>query len=147
MLVPQGDRVVHVGHDGAMPGFLAGAYGRRAAPARPAAMGCAVLGSSGTAVEMLELPHPLLAAAVEDDPADIEPWAPGRAGAAGSTARALGRWWGEGFEYVFSWHDGAPAGPRRGRPARAAAGGLRARPTSRTSCAPSPAGRPASCCG
>jgi CubicO group peptidase (beta-lactamase class C family) len=103
LLIPQGDRVVHVGHDGAMPGFLAAVYGR---PGTPKAMGCAVLGSSGTAVEMLELPHRLMAASVEDDPADVEPWAPGPA-APPAYRSALGRWWGEGFEYVFSWHDGA----------------------------------------
>jgi CubicO group peptidase (beta-lactamase class C family) len=103
LLIPQGDRVVHVGHDGAMPGFLAAVYGR---PGTPAAMGCAVLGSSGTAVEMLELPHTLMAASIEDDPADVEPWTPGPA-APPAYRSALGRWWGEGFEYVFSWHDGA----------------------------------------
>ncbi|WP_341721372.1 serine hydrolase domain-containing protein [Micromonospora sp. FIMYZ51] len=106
ILVPQGNRVVHVGHDGAMPGFLAGVYGRRGGTDTPAAFGAAVLGSSGTAVELLELPHRLLAAAVEHDPADIDPWRPGDP-APESVRGLLGRWWGEGFEYVFSWHDGA----------------------------------------
>ncbi|GIJ21009.1 serine hydrolase domain-containing protein [Micromonospora lutea] len=106
ILVPQGERVVHVGHDGAMPGFLAGVYGRRGGEGTPAAFGAAVLGSSGTAVELLELPHRLLAAAVEHDPADIEPWRPGDP-APPELRGLLGRWWGEGFEYVFSWHDGA----------------------------------------
>ncbi|KXK63493.1 penicillin-binding protein [Micromonospora rosaria] len=105
LLVPQPDRVVHVGHDGAMPGFLAGVYGRRGGDGTPAAMGCAVLGSSGTAAELLDLPHRLLAAAVEDDPADVEPWRPGPP-APPHLRGLLGRWWGEGFEYVFSWHDG-----------------------------------------
>ncbi|MGC4821884.1 serine hydrolase domain-containing protein [Micromonospora sp. DT63] len=119
ILVPQGERVVHVGHDGAMPGFLAGVYGRRGGDGTAGAMGAAVLGSSGTASEVLELPHRLLTEAVEHDPADIEPWTPG-APAPAALRGVLGRWWGEGSEYVFSWHDGAlrarGAGDQAGRP-------------------------------
>ncbi|MER7892333.1 serine hydrolase domain-containing protein [Micromonospora sp. NPDC094482] len=106
ILVPQGERVVHVGHDGAMPGFLAGVYGRRGGEGTPGAMGCAVLLSSGGAAAALDLPHRLLAAAVEHDPAQIEPWRPGPPAPA-PLRGLLGRWWGEGYEYVFSWHDGA----------------------------------------
>ncbi|MEH0936899.1 serine hydrolase domain-containing protein [Micromonospora psammae] len=106
ILVPHPDRVVHVGHDGAMPGFLASVYGRRGGDGTAGAMGCAVLGSSGTAAEIFDLPHRLLAAAAEHDPADITPWRPGEP-APGPLRGMLGRWWGEGFEYVFSWHDGA----------------------------------------
>ncbi|RKN19119.1 class A beta-lactamase-related serine hydrolase [Micromonospora musae] len=119
ILVPQGERVMHVGHDGAMPGFLAGVYGRRGGEGTPGAMGCAVLVSSGTASEALDLPHQLLAAAVEHDPAEIEPWRPGPPAPA-ALRGVLGRWWGEGYEYVFSWHDGAlrarGAGDPPGRP-------------------------------
>ncbi|MEU5784774.1 serine hydrolase domain-containing protein [Micromonospora lupini] len=106
ILVPQGERVVHVGHDGAMPGFLAGVYGRRGGDGTAGAMGAAVLGSSGTAAELFDLPHRLLTEAVEHDPADIEPWVPG-APAPAALRGMLGRWWGEGSEYVFSWHEGA----------------------------------------
>ncbi|WP_425412689.1 serine hydrolase domain-containing protein [Micromonospora halophytica] len=105
ILVPYPDRVVHVGHDGAMPGFLAAVYGRRGGDGTAGAMGCAVLGSAGTAAEVFELPHRLLAAAAEHDPAAIEPWRPGEPAPA-PLRGMLGRWWGEGFEYVFSWHDG-----------------------------------------
>ncbi len=106
ILVPQSDRVVHVGHDGAMPGFLAGAYGRRGGAGTPKACGVAVLGSSGTATVTTELPHTLLNAAVENDPAEIEPWEP--APAAPERYRSvLGRWWSEGFEFVFTWRTGA----------------------------------------
>jgi CubicO group peptidase (beta-lactamase class C family) len=123
-LAPQGrvgDRVVHVGHTGAMPGFLAAAFGRprhagwggfRHAAASaggadtPGAMGCAVLASSGTADGVEELAHELLNTAVEADPADIQPWTPGDQVPAVYRS-VLGRWWGEGFEYVFSWRDGA----------------------------------------
>lgn len=106
ILVPNGERVVHVGHDGAMPGFLAGVYGRRGGAGTPRAMGCAVLGSSGTAAAIIDLPHRLLAAAVEDDPADIPVWMPGEPAPARYRS-VLGRWWGEGFEYVFCWRDAA----------------------------------------
>jgi len=100
-----GDRVLHVGHDGAMPGFLASVYGRRGGAGTPGAMGCAVLGSSGTGGAVGELSHQLLAASARDDPADIVPWAPGEP-APEPYRGLLGRWWGEGFEYVFSWRDG-----------------------------------------
>jgi CubicO group peptidase (beta-lactamase class C family) len=106
ILVPQAGRVVHVGHDGAMPGFLAAAYGRRGGDGTPGGCGAAVLGSSGTAGALLELPHALLNAAIEADPADIPPWRPGEP-APEELRSALGRWWGEGYEYVFSWRDGA----------------------------------------
>ncbi|PWR08025.1 penicillin-binding protein [Micromonospora acroterricola] len=119
ILVPQGERVVHVGHDGAMPGFLAAVYGRRGGDGTAGAMGAAVLGSSGTAAELFDLPHRLLATAVEHDPAEIEPWRPGTP-APTALRGLLGRWWGEGFEYVFSWHDGTlrarGAGDPAGRP-------------------------------
>ncbi|MDG4827606.1 serine hydrolase [Asanoa sp. WMMD1127] len=109
ILMPQGERVVHVGHDGAMPGFLAGVYGRPRAltgQAGPAGFGAAVLGASGTAVATVDLPHKLLAAAADGDPAEIDPWTPGEP-APDSYRSVLGRWWSEGFEHVFSWHDGA----------------------------------------
>jgi CubicO group peptidase (beta-lactamase class C family) len=106
ILQPEGKRVVHVGHDGAMPGFLAGAYGRRGGEGNPGALGCAVLGSSGTAVEINELVHELLRLAVELDPADIKPWAPA-APAPAEYRSILGQWWSEGMPFVFSWHDGA----------------------------------------
>jgi CubicO group peptidase (beta-lactamase class C family) len=105
ILVNQGDRVIHVGHNGAMPGFLAGVYGRRG-PDGPPALGVAVLGASGTAMETMELPHQLLAAAAEHDPPDIEPWTPGEP-APEHLRSILGPWWSEGSEFVFFWRDGA----------------------------------------
>lgn len=119
ILQPQGERTMHVGHDGAMPGFLAGVYGRRGGEDNPGALGCAVLASSGTAGEATELVHELLRLAVELDPADIRPWQP--AGPAPEHYRSvLGPWWGEGSLHVFSWHDGTlqsrPAAAPAGRP-------------------------------
>jgi CubicO group peptidase (beta-lactamase class C family) len=106
ILAPQGKRVMHVGHDGAMPGFLAGVYGRRGGEGNPGALGAAVLASSGTATEINDLVHELLAIAVEVDPAEIRPWSPGR-GAPEAYRSVLGQWWSEGFAHIFSWHDGA----------------------------------------
>jgi CubicO group peptidase (beta-lactamase class C family) len=105
-LHPQGDRVLHVGHDGAMPGFLAGVYGRRGGDGNPGALGCAVLASSGTAGAALDLPHELLTLAVELDPAEIRAWSPGLP-APVAYRSVLGPWWSEGFQHLFSWHDGA----------------------------------------
>ncbi|MFC7532116.1 serine hydrolase domain-containing protein [Actinoplanes sp. GCM10030250] len=105
ILVPDGKRVTHVGHDGAMPGFLAGVYGRRGGDGNPGALGCAVLGSSGTAGQTNELVHELLRLATELDPAEIRPWRASPPAPAGYRS-ALGRWWSEGSEFVFGWHDG-----------------------------------------
>jgi CubicO group peptidase (beta-lactamase class C family) len=121
MLAPQptvpAERVVHVGHTGSMPGFLAGVFGRRGGAGRPKALGAAVLGSSGTASALVDLPHALLAAAVEHDPADIEAWTIGSPAPA-AYASVVGLWWTEGEPLTFSWRDGqlscraddAPAG-------------------------------------
>jgi CubicO group peptidase (beta-lactamase class C family) len=106
MLMPQGKRVVHVGHGGAMPGFLAGVFGRRGGEDTPDALGCAVLGSSGTANETNELVDELLRLAVENDPADIKPWQAG-APAPAAYRSVLGPWWSEGSQFLFSWHDGS----------------------------------------
>jgi CubicO group peptidase (beta-lactamase class C family) len=105
LLVPRGGRVVHVGHDGAMPGFLSAGYGRRG-PGGPPALGAAALGSSGTGTTVVDLPHELLAAAAEHDPPEIVPWAPGEP-PPDHLRTVLGPWFGEGFEFVFFWRDGA----------------------------------------
>ena len=103
---PQGRFVTHVGHDGAMPGFRAAAYGRRGGDGLPAGLGCAVLGSSGTARVINELVHDLLKLAVELDPAEISPWriAPP---APAEYRSILGHWYSEGTPLVFAWHGGA----------------------------------------
>ncbi len=104
ILVPQGNRVVHVGHDGAMPGFLAAAYGRRGS-GTPPGLGVAALGSAGNGAAVIDLPHQILAKAVDLDPADVPVWVPGEP-APEAYRSILGRWWGEGYEYVFRWRDG-----------------------------------------
>jgi hypothetical protein len=106
MLYPQPDRSVHIGHNGAMPGFLAAAYGRQGGEGNPGGAGAAVLASSGTASEILDLPHRLLNEALSRDPMRIEVWSPGTP-VPQELSSALGRWWGEGFEYIFRWARGA----------------------------------------
>jgi CubicO group peptidase (beta-lactamase class C family) len=115
LLVPMGGRVVHVGHDGAMPGFLSAGYGRRG-PDGPTALGAAALGASGTGTTVFDLPHELLAAAAEHDPPEIAPWAPGEP-PPDHLRTVLGPWFGEGYEYVFSWRDGALRARRADSPA------------------------------
>ncbi|MCU7728779.1 beta-lactamase family protein [Actinoplanes sp. KI2] len=115
LLAPQARRAVHVGHDGAMPGFLAGVYGRRGDGA-PDGLGCAVLGSSGTAGQVNELVHELLRIAVDADPAEIKPWRPAPP-APREYRSALGVWWSEGGQFVFSWHEGALQARAAGVPA------------------------------
>ena len=106
IIEPQGRFVTHIGHDGAMPGFLASAYGRRGGDGVPDGLSCAVLGSSGTSRVIGELAHELLRQAVEFDPAGIRPW---RIAAPAPRAyrSILGHWYSEGTPFVFSWHDGA----------------------------------------
>jgi CubicO group peptidase (beta-lactamase class C family) len=105
MVVPQENRAMHLGHYGAMPGFWACVLGQRGGMDTPAGLGCAVLGSSGTAASVLGLAHRLLPAVVAEAPAPIPVWRPGPA-APEPYRSVLGRWWGEGFEYVFSWRGG-----------------------------------------
>ena len=106
ILMPQPARVLHVGHDGAMPGFIAGAYGRIGGTDEPAAFAAAALGSSGTATATGDLVHTLLSVDAAEFPAAVTPWTPGEA-APSDLRAALGRWWSEGFEYIFTWHDGS----------------------------------------
>ncbi len=100
MLVPRGDRITHVGHDGAMPGFLAGAYTRRSDK-----IAAVALGSSGTASAICGLPHTLIEVSLAADPFDVTPWRPGGPPPE-HLGSVLGVWWTEGMEFVFSWHDG-----------------------------------------
>lgn len=106
IVVPRPGRVTHVGHDGAMPGFIASAYGRFGGTDAPPALGVAALSSSGTAVATGELVHTLLATDATEFPPDIAPWRPGEA-APEDLRPILGRWWSEGFEWIFTWRDGA----------------------------------------
>jgi CubicO group peptidase (beta-lactamase class C family) len=105
IIMPQGSRIVHVGHGGSARGFQAGVYGRRGGGA-PRGLGVAVLGNAGNAVATLDLPHALLRAVVEVDPAEIEPWRIGEPPPERYRS-ALGLWWLEGQPYTFFWRGGS----------------------------------------
>jgi hypothetical protein len=106
MLVPQAAGVMHVGHGGGMPGFIAGAYGRFGGTDEPAAYGAAALGSSGTGTAISDLVHTLLTVDVTEFPAAVAPWTPGEP-APLDLRSVLGQWWSEGFEYRFTWREGS----------------------------------------
>ncbi|GGJ74339.1 serine hydrolase [Pilimelia anulata] len=104
MVAPRPGRVADIGHYGAMPGFMAGSFGRYGGDTPPG-LGAAVLASSGTALPALDLVHDLLTASVELDPADAAPWRPGQP-VPPAYRSALGRWWGEGHGFDFHWRAG-----------------------------------------
>jgi len=105
MVYPRPQRVLHIGHSGAMPGFLAAVIGRCGGEDNPGGVGVAVLAASGTADEIFPFSHDFMDQVLADDPADIQPWRPGRP-APSAYKSVLGRWWGEGYEHVFRWEDG-----------------------------------------
>jgi CubicO group peptidase (beta-lactamase class C family) len=113
MLHRRGERVL-VGHDGAMPGFLAGLAVRR-----PEKVGAVVLANTSAAADPGGLAVDLATRVVEDDPDLPEPWRPGPPVPA-HLEELLGQWWSEGTAYVFSVRDGRleakPVGAPRTRP-------------------------------
>jgi len=95
-LVRRGDRV-WAGHGGAMPGHLA------ALVFRPQErVGAVALTNSSARANPDVLALDLSEAALEQEPAE---WRPGEPPPA-DLAKALGRWWSEGEEFLFRWHDG-----------------------------------------
>jgi CubicO group peptidase (beta-lactamase class C family) len=98
MLVRKDDRI-YCGHDGGMPGYLANVL-----VDREDKIGAAVL-VNGENVSPTELSLALVEKTRERFPPEAEPWRPG-APPPPELASALGRWWSEGAEFVFRWHDG-----------------------------------------
>lgn len=94
-LVRRGDRV-WAGHGGAMPGHLAALVFR---PQERA--GAVVLTNSSARADPDVLALDLAEAALEAEPPEWTPAAPPPAELAG----ALGRWWSEGEEFLFRWHE------------------------------------------
>jgi hypothetical protein len=82
-----------------MPGYLANFL-----VDRDDALGAAVL-VSGENVSPAELSLELIEKTRERFPPEIQTWRVGEPPPAELTS-ALGRWWSEGAEYVFRWHDG-----------------------------------------
>jgi CubicO group peptidase (beta-lactamase class C family) len=98
MLVRKDERI-YAGHDGGMPGYLANVL-----VDREDALGAAVL-VNGENVSPAELSLELIEKTREQFPPEIQIWRAGEPPPAELTS-ALGRWWSEGAEYVFRWHDG-----------------------------------------
>ena len=86
MLHRRGDRVL-VGHDGAMPGFLAGLAVRR-----PEKVGAVVFANSSAGAAPGELAIDLVLSVVDDDPVEPEAWRVGPAVPA-DLEPLLGPWW------------------------------------------------------
>lgn len=115
MLHRRGERVL-VGHDGAMPGFLAGLAVRR--PDRLAAV---VLANTSTVADPGGLAVDLALRVLDDDPDPAQPWRPGPP-VPPEVEELLGQWWAEGTPYAFSAREGrlealAVTAARSARPA------------------------------
>jgi CubicO group peptidase (beta-lactamase class C family) len=98
MLARKDDRI-YCGHDGGMPGYVANVLVNR-----EERLGAAVL-VNGENVDPAELSLALIDKTRERFPPETQPWAP-QPGPPAELASALGRWWSEGTEFVFRWHDG-----------------------------------------
>ena len=94
-----GDRVL-VGHSGGMPGFLS-----NISVSRKEKIGSVVLASSGANFDPQSIAAKLALTVIDQLPLAPEPWEPGAA-APPELAGILGRWWSEGEEFVFRFHDG-----------------------------------------
>lgn len=99
MLHRRGERVL-VGHDGAMPGFLAGLVVRR-----PEQVGSVVLVNSSAGADPGGLAVELALKVLDGDPEPPQPWRPGPP-VPPELEELLGSWWSEGTEYVLAYRDG-----------------------------------------
>jgi CubicO group peptidase (beta-lactamase class C family) len=99
MLLRSGDRVL-VGHEGAMPGFLAGLYVRR-----PDSVGAVVFANTSSGAQPGELAADLVTTVLDAEPTPPEPWIAGPP-VDPAAADLLGIWWSEASEFVFSWTEG-----------------------------------------
>ncbi len=109
MLHRRGERVL-AGHDGAMPGFLAGLVVRR-----PEKVGAVVLANTSAAADPGGLAIDLLLRVLDDDPDPAEPWRPGPPVPA-HVEELLGIWWTEGNAFVFAAVQGALTARPQGAP-------------------------------
>jgi CubicO group peptidase (beta-lactamase class C family) len=99
MLHRRGERVL-VGHDGAMPGFLAGLAVRR-----PEQVGAVVLANTSSAADPGGLAVELALQVVDEDPDLPEPWRPGPP-VPTEIEELLGVWWSEGTQFEFAARGG-----------------------------------------
>ncbi len=97
MLARKDDRI-YCGHDGGMPGYLANVL-----VDREDKVGAAVL-VNGESVSPAELSVALIEKTRKRFAPEAKAWRPS-APPPPEVASALGRWWSEGAEFVFRWHD------------------------------------------
>jgi hypothetical protein len=93
------DERIYCGHDGGMPGYLANVL-----IDRNDKLGAAVL-VNGESVSPAELALELVEKTRERYPPEADGWRPGEPPPP-ELASALGRWWSEGAEFIFRWHEG-----------------------------------------
>ena len=98
MLVRKDDHI-YCGHDGGMPGYLANVL-----VDREDGVGAAVL-LNGANASPSEVSLELVETTRKRYPHESNAWLPS-APPAEELASALGRWWSEGSEFVFRWHEG-----------------------------------------
>jgi CubicO group peptidase (beta-lactamase class C family) len=96
MLHRRGERLL-VGHDGAMPGFLAAMVVHR-----PSRLGVVVLTNTSRAADPGALALDLAEAVLDAVPDEPAPWRPG-APVPADVEPILGSWWTEGMQFVLSW--------------------------------------------
>jgi CubicO group peptidase (beta-lactamase class C family) len=99
MLHRRGERLL-VGHDGAMPGFLASMVVHR-----DSRLGVVVLTNTGRSAEPGALALELADRVLDEAPEPDAPWIPGRPVPADVEA-LLGTWWSEGTQYAVTWRRG-----------------------------------------
>jgi hypothetical protein len=114
MLHRFGDRVFY-GHDGGAMGGVSSLKVEQGT-----GVGAAVLVNTTAPLDPAGFAAELAGAALDAE-AEVEPWRPG-APAPPELAAVLGRWWSEGYEFVFTWCDGhlearGAASPEWRRPA------------------------------
>ncbi|HZE48552.1 MAG TPA: serine hydrolase domain-containing protein [Jatrophihabitantaceae bacterium] len=109
-LLRRGDRIM-VGHEGAMPGFLACVAIRRVDR-----VGAVVLCNTSAAADPATLVLDLIEASLDAEPPAVEPWRPGPPVPA-ELAPLVGRWWSEGSSFTFTVADGHLEARKDGQPA------------------------------
>jgi len=99
LMLVRRDEHIYCGHDGGMPGYLANVL-----VDREDGLGAAVL-LNGANASPAELSLELVQKTRERYPPEPKAWRPS-APPPEELASALGRWWSEGAEFVFRWHEG-----------------------------------------
>ena len=99
MLLRRGERIF-VGHTGGMPGHVSGLFTHR-----PSGTGAVALMNSTSSPDPAALAVDLVECVLDQDPADPEPWQPGRQVPA-ELRGIIGHWYSEGSPYAFSVREG-----------------------------------------